>query len=236
MLVPTWTRSEGGVWMPAPPGRETLQLELGRNVAGARIVAVLEKLPDSESQVFAFLDERAIGIALSTLPQQINRVARVSFESAALYISAMSMATAQVPPGRERQITLVRDLFIDGEIAAGAERALAAGEGSVAVAEQHLSALARLAVRHSDRSRSADLERDARTLERALVGSSALAMGDAERIRASTPDHSTQWRCSCTMALSIRASRSPMHWRETAGSTARLPFHLRDRRIQRPVT
>jgi hypothetical protein len=182
MLVPTWTRSEGGVWMPAPPGRETLQLELGRNVAGARIVAVLEKLPDSESQVFAFLDERAIGIALSTLPQQINRVARVSFESAALYISAMSMATAQVPPGRERQITLVRDLFIDGEIAAGAERALAAGEGSVAVAEQHLSALARLAVRHSDRSRSADLERDARTLERALVGSSALAMGDAERI------------------------------------------------------
>jgi hypothetical protein len=182
MLVPTWTRSEGGVWMPAPPGRETLQLELGRNVAGAPIVAVLEKLPDSESQVFAFLDERAIGLAVSTLPQQINRVARVSFESAALYISAMSMATAQVPPGRERQIRLVRELFIDSEIAAGAERALAAGEGSVAVAEQHLSALARLAVRHSDSHSPAALERDAPPLERALIGCSALAMGDSERI------------------------------------------------------
>jgi hypothetical protein len=182
MLVPRWTRSEGGVWMPAPPGRETLQLELGRNVAGARIVAVLDKLPDSESQVFAFLDERAVGLAVSTLPQQINRVACVSFESAALYISVMSMATAQVPPGRERQITLVQELFIDGEIAAGAERALAAGEGSVAFAEQHLSAPARLAVRHSDSHSPADLERDAPTLERALIGCSALAMGDSERI------------------------------------------------------
>jgi hypothetical protein len=182
MLAPTWTRSEGGVWMPARAPRETLQLELGRTAAGAPIVAVLAKLPDSESQVFAFLDERAIGLAASTLPQQINRVARVSFESAALYISAMSMATAQVPPGRERQIPVVRDLFIDREIAVGAERALAAGEGSVAVAEQHLAALARLAVRHSDTSRLADLECDARTLERALLGCSALAMGDSERI------------------------------------------------------
>jgi hypothetical protein len=168
--------------MPASTGRETLQLELGRNAAGAPIVAVLDKLPDSESQVFAFLDERAIGLAVSSLPQQINRVARISFESAALYASAMSMATAQVPPGRERQIAIVRDLFIDAEIAAAAERALAAGEGSVAVAEQHLSALARLAVRHGDRSRPADLDRDARTLERALLGCSAMAMGDSERI------------------------------------------------------
>jgi hypothetical protein len=182
MLVPTWTRSEGGVWMPAPAGRETLQLELGRDVSGAPIVAVLDKLPDSDSQVFAFLDERAIGLAGSTLPQQINRVARVSFESAALYISAMSMATAHVPPEHERQIAVVRELFIDREIASGAERALRAGKGSVAVAEQHLNALARLAVRHSDTSYPAHLERDAPTLERALVGCSALAMGDSERI------------------------------------------------------
>ncbi len=183
MLVPTWTRSEGGVWMPADAtGHPKLQLELGRDTSGAPIVAVLDKLPDSEAQVFAFLDERAIGVQVSTLPEQINRLARVAFDSAAIYISAMSMATAQVPPGRGRQVALVRELFIDKEIAAGAERALKAGEGSVAVAEQHLSALCRLAVGHSDTSRPADLERDARTVERALVGCSALAMGDSERI------------------------------------------------------
>jgi hypothetical protein len=66
-------------------------------------VAVLNQLPDSASQIHAFVDERAIGLPISTLPTQINRAARVAFESAAFYISGMAMATYDARPDPDQQ-------------------------------------------------------------------------------------------------------------------------------------
>lgn len=143
---------------------------------------MLNALPDSAPQVLAFVDERAIGLPVSDLPTQINRVARVAFESAAFYISGVAMATADAKPTAEAQRELSKLLIVDPEIAAGIDQALAAGRGSVVFAEQHLAALARLAVKHADRWRPENLEAELRTLERALLGGSALAMGDAERL------------------------------------------------------
>jgi hypothetical protein len=190
VTVPAWFQSASGLWLPShlgePNGR--VSLELGRDSAGRQIVAVLNQLPDSEAQVHAFVDERAIGLPVSSLPTQINRVARTAFESAAFYISGMSLATAGARPAADQQRDLAKRLITDPEIAEGIDRALASGQGTVVFAEQHLAALARLAVKHADQARDVDLDRDLRTLERALLGCSALAMGDAERLTGEHPD------------------------------------------------
>jgi hypothetical protein len=85
-------------------------------------VAVLNQLPDSASQIHAFVDERAIGLPISTLPTQINRAARVAFESAAFYISGMAMATYDARPDPDQQRELVKMLIVDPEIAQTTKR------------------------------------------------------------------------------------------------------------------
>jgi len=110
------------------------------------------------TQLHPFVDERAIGLPISTLPTQINRVARVAFDSAALYISDMGIATSDASHPVNRQRELARALIADPEIVDGIDRALASGKGTVVFAEQHLAALARLAVKHADRWRPADLD------------------------------------------------------------------------------
>jgi hypothetical protein len=188
LFTPSWFRAASGLWLPSSlrGWDRRVSLELGHASTGEQIVAVLSALPDSATQVLAFVDERAIGLPVSTLPMQINRVARVAFESAAFYISGIAMATGDAKPTADDQRELSRTLIVSAEILDGIDSALASGKGSVVFAEQHLAALARLAVKHADRWRSEDLESDVRTLERALLGCSALAMGDAERL---TGDH-----------------------------------------------
>jgi hypothetical protein len=132
-------------------------LELGRDSTGEPILAVLNSLPDSMTQVHAFVDERAIGLPISDLPRQVNRAARVAFESATIYISGMAIATYGLKPDPDAQRELAKRLIIDPDIADGIDQALASGKGTVVFAEQHFAALARLAVKHSDRWGLADL-------------------------------------------------------------------------------
>jgi hypothetical protein len=184
IVAPSWFRAASGLWLPSSvrDWDRRVSLELGRDSTGMQIVAVLNELPDSANQVHAFIDERAIGLPISTLPAQINRVARVAFESAAFYISGLTLATSGASPTAERQRELAKALISDPDIAEGIDSALASGKGTVVFAEQHLAALARLAVKHADRSRPVDLDRELQTLERALLGCSALAMSDTERL------------------------------------------------------
>ena len=188
IVPPGWFQAASGLWLPSHirDWDRRLAVEVGRDSTGRQIVAVLNELPDSATQVHAFVDERAIGLPISTLPAQINRAAGVTFENAAFYISGMAMATYDARPDPDQQRELAKMLIVDPEIREGIDRALAAGEGTVVFAEQHLAALARLAVKHADRWRSIDLSYELRTLERTLLGCSALAMSDSERL---TGDH-----------------------------------------------
>lgn len=188
MEVPGWFRTASGLWVPSDvrDGDRRVAVELGRDSTGRKIIGVLNELPDSAAQVHAFVDERAIGLPVSTLPVEINRVASVAFDSAAFYIGGMGMATFDARPDPDQQRELVKTLVVDPEILEGIDQALVSGKGSVVFAEQHLAALARLAVRHADGSRAADVDGEIRTLERALLGCSALAMSDSERL---TGDH-----------------------------------------------
>jgi hypothetical protein len=184
IVTPDWFQSASGLWLPSHvrDWDRRIAVEIGRDSAGRQVLGVLNDLPDSASQVHAFVDERAIGLPISELPMQINRAKSVAFESAAFYISGMGMATFEARPDPETQRDLAKALIIDPDILEGIEQALSSRKGSVVFAEQHLAAIARLAVKHADRWQNADLARDGRTLERTLLGCSALAMGDSERL------------------------------------------------------
>lgn len=190
IIPPGWFQAASGLWLPSNlrDWDRRVSLEIGRDSTGRQIVAVLHQLPDSTTQVHAFVDERAIGLPTSTSPTQINRAARVAFESAAFYISGVAMATYDARPDPDQQRELARTLIVDPDIAEGIDRALCLGQGTVVFAEQHLAALGRLAVKHSDRWRAADLDHEVRTLERALLGCSALAMSDSERLTGNHAD------------------------------------------------
>jgi len=183
IITPAWFQAPSGLWLPAglQGSRARIALDLGRDSSGQQIVAVLDRLPSSETQMFAFVDERAIGLPVSDLPTQINRLTRVSFESAAFYISGMSLAIDVAPYDRSGQESIANDVITDPEIAAGIIRALREGRGSVVFAPQHLSALARLAAKHADPYEPARLDvNELKALERALLGCSALAMSSSE--------------------------------------------------------
>lgn len=181
--MPGWFQTASGLWLPTQlqTPRARVALELGRDDAGQPVLAVLDKLPSSETQIHAFVDERAIGLPVSDLPTQINRLTHVSFESVAFYVSGMSLAVDGATYDRPSQESIATDLITDPEISTGIIRALREGRGSVVFAPQQLYALARLAAKHADPYDPARLDaNELKPLERALVGCSALAMSSSE--------------------------------------------------------
>lgn len=224
MHVPDWHRAGSGLWLPRAgdsPARYALQV--GSNLTGDAVVAPLTRLPSAFEQVFAFVDENALGLKPLT-PEDVEELMRhVGFEPAAWGLAAALRVIEHIERTPAAQLALARKIYADDDVVARIADALNARRGDVVLTEQQLVALVRLAVlfaRPLELAHSADANGIA--LERALLASGSLVMSRDERLTGEPPDELEL--TSSLLQIGAFCSREPL-----AESLARTAYLFADR-------
>lgn len=166
-----------------------MALQIGTNLIGEAVLAPLRALPSAFEQVGVFVDEHALGIE-PLAPEQVEALMHeVGFEPAVWGLAAIARTIENVARTPTAQLALARKIYADDHVVALFADALRARRGDVVLAEQQLTALARLAIMSAHPLDMSQLEHaNGGALERAILASGSLVLSFLNTLTGDAPD------------------------------------------------
>lgn len=176
-----WFRAPSGLFLPSERAASAprLAVVLGEVIDESSPIAVLREVPSFFDQMKAVLGEAALDLPRMSTARAVALMEMLGFETAAWGISVLGRWIDATPVTADAQLALAEVTFGNPLIVQAIADAMRRGEGDAFVAEQHLMALARLAVLHANPGtwdqRSED---EAPIFERLLLGMSSVTDRD----------------------------------------------------------